>query len=539
MKRRFYMMICLALGLSACGGGGSSAPASSAAPSPTTQASETTLSGKITYDHVPHQSRGYGLDYARTSEQPARGIVVMLLDNKDDIIDRTFTDEAGNYSFRVKTSKDVKVQARARLLNSAESHDVKVTDNTLDNALFAMEGSLRTTGTGAAQTRDLHASSGWNGSEYSGERTAAPFAILNSVFDSIAMVRDVDTTAEFPPLEFRWSPDNRAIIGDKAAGHIGTSGFYRDENAVYLLGEAGRDTDEYDPHVIIHEWGHYFEHNLSRMDSMGGLHSLSHKLDPRLAFSEGWGNALAAIVTGDPNYKDSSGTSQETGFQIDFENMTRRTGWFSEGSVAAIIYDVFDDNNEGSDRISAGFAPIYQAATSTSETEAFTTLFTFSDALLKQNGINSSDYGVLLESQSVTSGDVLAKGESNNGAVASALPVYKEAEAGVSVRLCSVDDAGNYNKLGNRDLVFLNIDTAGDYEFTMMGDAAANTDPDFNIFSRGQLIASADSSVQNTETMTVSLSVGSYAIEAYEFYNINGVSDRRGDACFDFMFSPS
>ena len=536
--KRFYILIALLLSLTACGGG-SSAPASSAAPSVTTPSETMTLSGKITYDHVPHQSRGYGLDYANTSKRAARAIEVMLLDNKNDVIDRTFTDDTGAYRFQVKTSKDVKVQARARLSDNRESYDVKVTDNTLDNALFALEGSLRTTGSGAAQSRDLHAPSGWDGSAYSGERAAAPFAILSAVFESIALVRDADPNAEFPPLEFRWSPDNRAIAGDKSIGHIGTSGFYREDNAVYLLGEAGRDTDEYDPHVIIHEWGHYFEHNLSRMDSMGGLHSLSDKLDPRLAFSEGWGNALAAIVTGDPNYKDSSGSSQETGFQIDFENMTRRTGWFSEGSVAAIIYDVFDDNNEGSDTINAGFAPIYQAVTAeaTAQTEALTTLFTFSDALLGQNVVNASDYRLLLESQSVTSGDVLAKGESNNGAVASALPVYKEAAIDDIVQLCSVDDAGNYNKLGNRDFVFLTLENAGEFEFTLTG--AGDTDPDFNIFSRGDLLASAASSVPGRETLTLSLSAGSYVIEAYEFYNINGVSDRRGDSCFDLKFSPA
>jgi len=73
-------------------------------------------------------------------------------------------------------------------------------------------------------------------------------------------------------------------------------------------------------HVIVHEWGHYFEHNLSRLDSLGGLHSLSDKLDPRLAFSEGWSNALAAIVTEDPNYKDSFGIGQSGGFMIFLTN---------------------------------------------------------------------------------------------------------------------------------------------------------------------------------------------------------------------------
>ena len=354
-----FVVFMTAFVLVACGGGsgGSSTvtplPSSvlpNSTPTPTSGSNsggvvaDVNLSGKITFDNVPHDSQNFGLDYASTTQMPARGIMVALLNADNEIIKQTITDQNGDYDFTVEPSLDVKIHVLAQLKSPAgRDWDVKVTDNTSDNALYVLAGSLNSSGTSASQTRNLNAPSGWGGTSYDSERAAAPFAILNSVYDAIKTIDAVDANASFPELEIRWSPNNRAVVGDRSQGHIGTSAFFRDENVIYLLGEAGRDTDEYDPHVIIHEWGHYFEENLSRLDSMAGLHSLSAKLDPRLAFSEGWCNALAAIVTNDPNYKDSSGLSQNSGFEIDFENLNRSNkGWFNESSVTSIIYDVFD-----------------------------------------------------------------------------------------------------------------------------------------------------------------------------------------------------
>lgn len=538
---KFIGMTVLAASLTACGGEGnstSSAPQSSGGNTGNGGVSKVTLSGSITYDHVPHRMTGFGLDYDRTSKEPARGVVIVLLDESNGTVAQTVTDAFGQYSFQVDPAKDVKVQARAQL-DQPGQWDVKVTDNTLDNALYVMEGSLNSSGTSSSQIRDLHAVSGWNGLRYNTNRVAAPFAILSPVYDAIQMVRQADSDAYFPEMEYRWSPDNRPIAGNEALGQIGTSGFHKDKNAVYLLGDADRDTDEYDPHVIVHEWGHYFEHNLARMDSMGGLHSLHEKLDPRLAFSEGFGNGLAAIITGDPEYKDTSGAGQGNGFAIDFENLsTARSGWFNEGSVAAILYDIYDDAVDGNDRVNAGFAPIYQAMINATvrETDIFGTIFTFSDAMLEQPTINGNDYQLLLETQNISSSDARGFGERNNGAISSSLPVYKTADLdGAAVEVCSVDDAGRFNKLGNREFVYFEIATAGNYEVNLaMTSGTGPHDPDFSIWQSGQVIAESKSSRINTENYSDRLSAGVYVAEVYDFYNINGNSERAGDVCFAF-----
>ena len=539
--------------LAACGGGsGSSVPAtSSAAPAPVSVApavTTVTISGTVTYDHIPHKTQSRGLNYGAMSQEPARGVVVALLDNQGKIIKQTTTNEVGKYRFTVDASTDFRVQAQARLRKTVSSiWDVKVTDNTAGNALYVMQGALKSSGDKSSQTRNLHAPSGWDGNDYTKVRVAAPFAILSPVYEAIMTVNAVDPKAAFKPLEFRWSPDNTTISGDKSAGEIGTSGFYKNENAIYLLGEAGRDTDEYDPHVILHEWGHYFEHNLSRLDSIGGLHGLNDKLDPRLAFSEGWGNALAAMITGDPVYKDSSGALQASGFSIDFENITpSRAGWYNEGSIAAILYDVFDTPSDGNDHINAGFEPIYKTMThdDVKASDLFTTIFTFSDVILEQGDINSNDYQLLLTDQAIFSSNAMAEGENNSGAITSALPVYKEAKVGGgSIEVCSVDDAGNYNKLGNREFVFLKIEAAGEYEFSarLISDDSIShvrdSDPDFNIWQNGGIISEASSSVNNEEILIASLNAGNYILETYDFHNINGASAQRGDVCFEMSIS--
>ena len=78
--------------------------------------------------------------------------------------------------------------------------------------------------------------------------------------------------AAFPVMKFNWSVNNRAVSGNDSTGDIGTSS-YKGNGNVYILGDADSDTDEFDDHVVVHEWGHYFEDQMSRSDSIGGPHS--------------------------------------------------------------------------------------------------------------------------------------------------------------------------------------------------------------------------------------------------------------------------
>lgn len=537
-------LMIIALASVSCGGG-SNSPTPQPASSVTAQqtpASSVIISGKITYDRVPHKSNS-GLDYADTQKLPARGVVIEAIDSSNATLATTISDSDGHYSFTLKPNTNIRIRAKAQLLSDATAKwNFQVTDNTQNNSLYALQGSLASTGTSAKQSRDLHAAHGWTGETYSETRMAAPFAIIDNIYDAVQMFTAIDTNIDFPKLELRWSINNRTAIGNKAQGYIGTSAYDPNSSgggAIYILGEEGRDTDEYDPHVILHEWGHYFEHQMSRTDSIGGLHSLNDRLDARLAFSEGWSNALSAIITGDPIYRDSSGNLQKFGFSFNLETrMPTKPGWFSEASIGAILYDVYDDASETSDSLSAGLKPLYSVMSSEAykNTPVFTTIFALTDGLRKNNAINNNALNTLLSSQSISGEGPNGNGENNSGAIRSALPVYKQVNLnGSAIEICSVDDAGVYNKLGNREFIFLSLDRDRDVTLSAMKTSGdENRDPDFNIWQGQTLIDKSASSKKGEEIFKGRLNTGDYVIEAYDFFNINGTGSKRGDGCYKF-----
>ena len=98
-------------------------------------------------------------------------------------------------------------------------------------------------------------------------------------------------------------------------GEIGSSR-YSAGTGIFLVGAADQDTDEYDRHVIAHEFGHYLEHRFSRSDSFGGPHALTDQLDLRVAFGEAWGSAFAGMVTGQPVYVDAHQRGSSASVQL-------------------------------------------------------------------------------------------------------------------------------------------------------------------------------------------------------------------------------
>lgn len=533
----------MALSLTACGGGGNSSPAPQSAASipPTAGVSSVTVSGKITYDYVPHKDSS-GLDYINTEKRPSRGVIVEAIDADGDILASTQTNLNGTYSLTLKPETNISIRAKAQLLSeSASKWNFKVTDNTQNNQLYALQGSVTSTGKSANQSRDLHAAHGWGGAAYTSIRAAAPFAILDNIYSATEVFSAIDPNIDFPPLEFRWSVNNRTIAGDKSLGYIGTSAYNPNDSggAIYILGEENRDTDEYDPHVILHEWGHYFEHEMSRTDTLGGLHSLNDRLDARVAFSEGWSNALSAIITGDPVYRDSSGQAQKLGFSFNLESKQPvNPGWFNEASIGSILYDIFDDAAESADSIAVGLEPIYSVMRSDSykNTPVFTTIFAFTDGLRQSGKIDNAALNRLLDAQSITGEGPNGNGENNSGAIRSALPVYKEVTYnGPAIHLCSVDDAGVFNKLANREFIFLNLETAQDVTLSARKSSGDdNRDPDFNIWQGNKLINTSASSRPGEEILNARLEAGDYVIEVYDFFNINGTGSKRGDGCYNF-----
>lgn len=342
-----------------------------------------TINGRVTYDFVPSVYNPSGhtgtLNFGGSQEKPVRNGTVQLRQGTN-VIQTTQTDDSGNYSFDVRPVPpgDLTVVAVAQ----TATPQIQVEDNTDGNAIWAISTTFQGGG-----SHNLRATHGWTGSGYDApRRSAAPFAILDSMYTASRAYIAARPSANIPLLKVNWSPDNVPQSGDKAAGLIGTSHFSPQENEIYILGKVGVDTDEFDNHVIVHEWGHFFEHNLSRSDSPGGAHSAGDVLDPRLAFGEGYGNAISGILLNDPIYSDTywnAGGVVGFGFDLAASSPTDDPypSAMSEMSVMRALYQMR----------SVGLGVIYDTLVGPQKTtDALTTIGSFVTGLKAQSGVSAS-----------------------------------------------------------------------------------------------------------------------------------------------------
>lgn len=535
MRLQFFLCCLVGATISACGGGSSSKTSegndcSFQRSAPPAITDGVTISGNITYDFVPHAVNG-ALSFANTERRPARGVTVQFLDASCNVVGLGKTDDLGSYAITAPSNTELKLRVVAEIVqDEVASWRVAVTDNTAANAIYVLDGSLINSGS-ADGVRNLYAPSGWSGSQYSAARRAAPFAILDSVYQAIQLLLSADAAIALTPMELRWSSKNIPVDGNLAAGAIGTS-FYDGRN-IYLLGDAEGDSDEFDRSVVQHEFGHYLEDKISRSDSIGGSHGSNSRLDMRVAFSEGFGNAFAAIASGTGYYEDSSFGLSNFRFSLE-NNPSESIGWFSENSAGLIIYDVFDAEDDGSDTISLGFDPIYDALTSSQYREglARTSIFSFITALKEVTALEvHGDINDLLAGQDIYGTDSFGAGESNDAGSIISLPVYSQLAAGGSVNVCNNNIFGTGNGIDVRRFIRLSVPSQGVYTISAnRSSGSGNRDPDILVFQNEDLITGLDSNQVNTETGDVNLSAGDYILEVYDYNHVT--QENSGLACF-------
>lgn len=517
LKFNFYFLwVCLSvLGLAGCSGDGDGIAGIVGSDNLTTSGScvigsgsNVTVSGTITFDRVPLDNSG-ALDFPATTVQDARHITVQALCNS--VINTTTTDENGNYSLSVPAgTRDLVVRARAQMLQTGNpGWNVKVIDEqqavelvyALDSSPFDVETT--------ALTRNLHAPSGSDGSSYTSARRAAPFAILDTVYKSMQLILNTSPAVNFPALTIEWSASNSA------------GSFYTNQT-ISLYGYTV-DTDEYDEHVIAHEWGHYFQDMFSRDDSIGGPHSGGDILDIRVAFSEGFGNAFSAMVLNDPLYRDSQ--DLDAGFSIDVESNTcPNDGWYNECSVQSVLYDFYDTASDTNDAFSLGFNEIHQVLVDEMpQTTAFTSLFSFINAFKSLPSISGSAVDSLLAVQNITQSITDDYGTDATAASGSNIPLppYMDGTAVFSgaTQVCSSRVHGGYNGLGVSRYVRFTVPSTTSYLFQAIQQNGLNpADPDMYLYHKGQLLAAGESWNANVESVNAFLLVGEeYILELREY----------------------
>lgn len=534
-----------------------------------------TISGILRYEFVPPNSSCRGLNYSAIQSRPIRRATVQLLDATGmNLLGSVVSGANGAYTFTVDPATDYIIRVRAELKGPA--WDVEVRNNVdtsgsppplEDRPIYVMDQAINS-GTVNNPGMNLTATTGWGGDSYTSARVAAPFAILDTIYSAIQFVAAEDASANFPPLDAFWSADNKAASPtDIDAGDLPTS-FYNGQSQLFLLGMDGGDTEEFDDHVITHEWSHYFEDNFSRSDSIGGSHFIGRDLlDKRVSFGEGFADAMSAMTLNDPLYCDTSGFRNQSGFGVNMENSnTNNDGWFDEVSVFEIIYDLWDTNNDGVDNSSIGFGPIYDVMAGPQvTTPAFTSIFSFATYLKQQNpGQAAFIDSLLIDHGIVANGiDIFGDSETNDGpgTPQDVLPIYTDITLGATTNICvnsQFDNDRDGNKLSEHRYLRLNLTSNARVTFNMTANPAPSqpsagfdcsadpddpensehADPDYLVWRDGDLYWIGFGCEPNSEVSTTNafLAAGEYVIDINDFRHEdeNSPAGYPEQVCYDF-----
>jgi hypothetical protein len=555
-----------------------------------------TVAGRLTYERPTANLRCRGYNFNDLSLEPVRRATVLLLDASGNELGSTRTDDDGNYAFDgITANTDVRVRVRAELLQTSgpQQWQVYVRDNTVDTGakledrpIYAVQWDLFNSGSVDTNDNDFTARTGWGGSSYTGTRAAAPLAILDSFLDGIILVTSVDPNVDLGRLDAYWSVNNSQVDFDSpdpdngelvTAYYLSNPEFDSDRSpSLFLRGDAiGRfpeseiNTDEFDAYVILHEWGHFFEDELSRSDSIGGSHWIPGTVEARVAFGEGWSHAIAAIAKGEPVGCDI-GSPATSGSDLNMETFdlyTLEQGFFNEMSVATFLYDLWDSANDGADNASIGFGPIYNTMTGFQRsTAAFTTLFSFATGL-RQN-VDSAFLAFidgLLEQENVDTAslDIWASGQTtqpnqwrNGNAVRDLLPLYTDLTPGGATRNLCVNSGQVIDQHGNKpgEWRYLRLILDSPQELTLSiranpappptsdttPDVRDRADPDVFLYRNGQLLDNGRSPEEDRELFEMGmLQAGIYtlAFQDWRYEDTEISSDYPDRVCFDFTLN--
>ncbi len=216
-----------------------------------------------------------------------------------------------------------------------------------------------------------------------------------------------------PSLTARWEP----------LSNVGTffqcnrvNGVCQGGSSIFFLGTQG-DPDEFDDDVILHEFGHYVESNFGRSDSPAGVHFPTSAQDLRLSWSEGlanffsswcreWLKEINSFIT--PEFASLYGSpflyidNKSVGADVlNFETSLLGEGVDFEVSVASILWDIWDSNNELNDALNVksdpnGYESLFEMflifmPTPLANTPSFQTFERFYDNFLILSGTGSCE----------------------------------------------------------------------------------------------------------------------------------------------------
>ena len=214
---------------------------------------------------------------------------------------------AGNYTVEVlsRTNYDPSPTAPSATGKPAFTVLFSVKEDIYSNAVYRAQSVVAVSGSGSFTANPTA-----SGSEsLSAKIEGGAFNIYNDVITSYEYLANSTGIQNIsclnPKMSVYWKAGfNPAqyIYPSMDPGNLDPLSFYiRSDKELYISGGrlgnvSSQDTDHFDDSVIIHELGHHVENVCGAMDSPGGSHSGMTRIDPRLAWSEGWGNFFGAHI---------------------------------------------------------------------------------------------------------------------------------------------------------------------------------------------------------------------------------------------------
>jgi hypothetical protein len=335
-----------------------------------------TITGSATYEARSYTAaNGIG---AIDPALPIRYAEIAVYNSSGDKIQCGETDVNGDFSIQLPTSNS---QHTIRVLSRADNNFLKasVLNCPEENDPYYISTTVTPDASKSVGTINADA-------DNTGPMLGAAFNIYDQLLNANEFLRNEVGTCSFtgcqdftvaPKVQAYWVKGfNPNVYFDNSSS--GLSFYLPGYRKLYILGGISddiyySDTDHFDNSVILHEYGHFLEDIYSNTDSPGGQHSGNSIIDPRLAWSEGWGNFIQAAIRDESRYRDSEGTPNAASptttssyiLNIPIENPDSACrfdsnssgcdipefngeGQFREFSITRYLWDLFDTGAGGS-----------------------------------------------------------------------------------------------------------------------------------------------------------------------------------------------
>lgn len=279
--------------------------------------------------------------------------------------------EAGNYTVEVLSRSNYTFPSIGKPTSSTLSAAVK--EDIYSNTIYKISGTYASNGFAGGANAALNLVAQAN--EVSSSKIeGGAFNIYNDWVTAFEYITSTSNTSNLDVsclnqrLDMYWKAGFNPYEYVEPGTSTILSFYLREDKELFISGGQNgnvkiADTDHWDDAVVIHEIGHHIENVCGRADSPGGFHFAQYRIDPRLAWSEGFGNFMGAhivrnntakinpnLVTALPNgewlfYHDTVGYLDGGSPTMNHQLILMRLNKLGDGSGVGYDHDNVDATN--------------------------------------------------------------------------------------------------------------------------------------------------------------------------------------------------